>query len=120
MILNIGFKDATIFEQKAQLYCKAQIINIDKNERQYYFDSIIQYIEAQKFDLIIASLHSTSRFITRKYVFVPQAIRFINQLPKKNTIYIHFGNLYALDSFPGFKNLIVEFEFCFVFQNFIS
>ncbi len=110
LLLNVGYNQPTTFEKRANLYLSCKIVNIDKNESKSYFDSIYQWIDEQDFDIIIASLHSTSRFITKKYGFTTQAVSFVNQLPKKKTIYIHFGNLYAIDSFPNFKNIILAHE----------
>lgn len=110
LVLAVGYPQPGVFEERAALYTGAPVWSIDKNLSQAAFDSVYSCIKDRDFDQIIVSLHATSRFITRKYGFTPQAVSFINKLPKKKTLFIYFGNVYATDSFPGFKNMVIAHE----------
>lgn len=102
--VSIGNGWITPFQQYLKLYIPASTLSIDK----YAPDSLFNNYEqiCQKADLIIISVQNTSRFLARKYGLTPQEIRFVNRLPKEKTILVHFGNVYALDSFPTFPSVL--------------
>lgn len=110
LVLAVGYPQPGLFEERAALYTGATVKCIDKNVSWVTFDSIYQWVDREDFDQLIVSLHATSRFITRKYGFTPAAVSFINKLPKKKTLFVYFGNVYATDSFPEFKNMVVAHE----------
>ncbi|MSQ78749.1 MAG: hypothetical protein EXR21_03600 [Flavobacteriaceae bacterium] len=108
LLLNVGYSEQTKFEEAVSLFNKATVINIDKYKSDFYFDSIADLVH--DFDVVVAAIHSTSRFLSKGYAFTPQAVRFLNSLPKKRTLYVHFGSLYSLDSFSGFHTIIAAHE----------
>lgn len=106
--LSVGSGQITPFQRHLKVFLPVHLKAIDKQSTAQAFDSTLQAIDS--FDLFIVSVQNTSRFLTRKYGMTPEQIRFINRLPKQKTILVHFGNVYALDSFPSFTSLLQSHE----------
>lgn len=102
--ISVGTGKQTRFQEMLSLYKPMQIISVDKYQGKEYFDSIIHILK--KADVIIASVQNTSRFLSRQFGFTANEIGFLNALPRNKTLLVHFGNVYALDSFKNFKNVI--------------
>ena len=102
--ISVGTGQQTRFQEMLSLYKPMQVIAVDKYQGKEYFDSIIHTLK--KADVIIASVQNTSRFLSRQFGLTSNEIYFVNALPRNKTLLVHFGNVYALDSFDNFKNLI--------------
>lgn len=102
--VSIGTGQQTRFQEMLNLYKPMKIIAIDKYQGKEYFDSILHILK--KADIVIASVQNTSRFLNRQFGLTSNEINFVNALPRNKTLLVHFGNVYALDSFNNFKNII--------------
>lgn len=102
--VSVGTGKLTRFQEMLSLYTPMQILALDKYQGTAYFDSIIQILK--KADVVIASVQNTSRFLTKQFGLTSNEINFVNALPRNKTLLVHFGNVYALDSFENFRNII--------------
>lgn len=97
------------FQQMVNNYTKCDFYAIDKNDSKFNFDSL--YEKLQYYNLVIISLHSTSRFVSKKLGLTQQQIDFINRLnSSRKCILVNNGNPYILQHFTGFRNIIVSYE----------
>jgi beta-N-acetylhexosaminidase len=105
-----GSSSPTVFQEQLMKYVKADFFSIDKAERQSFFDSLYEYLSP--YNLIILSLHNTSRFVSKNFGITPIQILFINKLlaSDKKVILVNHGNAYILDKFSNVRNSIVAYE----------
>ncbi len=107
--IAVGNNQFTIFQQTMNNYLHADYFAIDKNESQQAFDSTFNLLG--KYDLIIISLHNTSRFVNRKLGLTQNEIAFINRLlSQKKCILVNHGNPYILQHFTLARNVILAYE----------
>jgi beta-glucosidase-like glycosyl hydrolase/CubicO group peptidase (beta-lactamase class C family) len=105
----VGNNLFTAFQQNLNNYLKADYFSIDKNDSELAFDSIFSIL--QRYNLIIISLHSTSRYVSKKLGLTQAEINFINKvLGSRKTILVNNGNPYILQHFTQARNVIVSFE----------
>ncbi len=110
-VLSLGIAEFTAFQEMCTNYINADFYSIDKNETPQYFDSLY-WILLNKYDLLIVSLHNTSRFVSKQLGLTQNQIAFANRVfaSGKKTILINHGNPYILGQFRGIKNAIVAYE----------
>lgn len=107
--IAVGNNLFTNFQQTLSNYLKADYYSIDKNESEASFDSMFSVL--QHYNLVIISLHSTSRFVSRKLGLTKYQIAFINRLLlDRKCILVNHGNPYILQHFTNARNVIVAFE----------
>ena len=97
------------FQQMVNNYTKCDFYAIDKNDSKFNFDSLFEKL--QYYNLVIVSLHNTSRFVSKKLGLTQQQIDFINRLnTSRKCILVNNGNPYILQHFTNFRNIIVSYE----------
>ena len=107
--IAVGNNQFTAFQQTLGNYLRADYFSIDKNESEASFDSM--FSELQHYSLVIISLHSTSRFVSRKLGLTKLQITFINKLLlDRKCILVNHGNPYILQHFTKARNVIVAYE----------
>lgn len=107
--VSVGNNLFTVFQQTLNNYLKADYYSIDKNESQAAFDSVFAIL--QRYNLVIISLHSTSRFVSRKLGLTQLEIQFINRLlMDRKCILVNHGNPYILQHFTKARNVILAYE----------
>lgn len=107
--IAVGNNQFTEFQKSLNNYLKADFYSIDKNESQAAFDSM--FGQLQKYNLVIVSLHSTSRFVSRKLGLTSQQIAFVNAvLNSRKCILVNHGNPYILQHFTQARNVILAYE----------
>lgn len=108
--IGVGVQQVTAFQEMTMNYVKSDYYSIDKNDKNINFDSL--YLALEKYNLVVISLHATSRFVSRKLGLTTNQIDFINrvlQSPRK-VIVVCNGNPYILNHFQQAKNVIVSYE----------
>ncbi len=107
--INVGSAGLSDFQIQLSHYLKADYFAIDKNETKENFDSLLA--KSDYYNLLIVSLHNTSRFVSKKLGLTQAQIDFVKQLGSRNkAILVNHGNPYILQHFDGFKNVIVAYE----------
>lgn len=108
--LGVGVQQLTAFQETCMNYIRSDYFSIDKSEKVAYFDSLFQALE--QYNLLIVSLHATSRFVSRKLGLTQQEIDFINRLiqTSKKVVLVCNGNPYILNQFQQARNVIVSYE----------
>ncbi|MFN4082406.1 MAG: glycoside hydrolase family 3 N-terminal domain-containing protein [Bacteroidia bacterium] len=107
--LAVGNSKFTDFQQMLNNYLKADYLSIDKNESKEKFDSL--FIKTQYYNLIILSLHSTSRFVSRKLGLTQNQIEFVKRVLTSNKcILVNHGNPYILQHFKDARNVVLAYE----------
>ena len=109
-VVSVGVQQLTPFQEASINYINADYFSIEKADLQTNFDSL--FVALKPYNLVIISLHATSRFVSRKLGLTPPQIDFVNrllELDRKN-ILICNGNPYILNQFQQAKNVIVSYE----------
>lgn len=107
--LAVGNADFTAFQQMLNNYVHADFISIDKNDSKENFDSL--YKKLSYYNLVILSLHSTSRFVSRKLGLTQVQIDFIKRvITSTKCILVNHGNPYVLQHFTLARNVIQAYE----------
>lgn len=107
--LSVGNNKFTDFQQTLIKYLKADYISIDKNESSQKFDSLLTQLKY--YNLVILSLHNTSRFVSKKLGLTAQQIDFVKKVLESNKcILVNHGNPYILQHFTMAQNVILAFE----------
>jgi beta-glucosidase-like glycosyl hydrolase/CubicO group peptidase (beta-lactamase class C family) len=107
--LAVGNTRFTDFQQMLNNYLKTDFVSIDKNESKEKFDSV--YKITQGYNLVILSLHNTSRFVSRKLGLTQQQIEFVKRVITSNKcILVNHGNPYILQHFTAARNVILAYE----------
>lgn len=107
--IAVGNRLFTEFQQMLSNYIKADYYSIDKNEAKETFDSL--FSKLQHYNLVIISLHSTSRFVSKKLGLTQQQINFINRLlMDRRCVLVNHGNPYILQHFQSARNVILAYE----------
>lgn len=106
----VGVQQLTPFQEYCLNYCKTDLFSIDKADNQPSFDSL--FITLNNYNLIIVSLHATSRFVSKKLGLTPPQIDFVNRLLvlDKKVVLVCNGNPYILNSFQQARNVIIAYE----------
>jgi len=109
-IVAVGSNQLTPFQEMAMNYCKADYYSIDKGDVLLSFDTLLNVLKG--YNLIVLSLHNTSRFVSKKLGLTPLQIDFVRKILalEKKVILVNNGNPYILGSFSEAKNVIVSFE----------
>lgn len=108
--VSVGVQQLTPFQEMSMNFVKSDYFSIDKGDKTTNFDSL--YLALEKYNLLVVSLHATSRFVSRKLGLTPAQIDFVNKLlqsPRK-VILVCNGNPYILNQFQQAKNVIVSYE----------
>lgn len=108
--VSVGAPQFNMFQEMMLNYVKADYYSVDKNETLPNFDSVYKVLAP--YNLLIVSLHNTSRFVSRKLGLTPLEIDFVNRLLQmdKKVILVNHGNPYILRSFTNVRNAIVAYE----------
>lgn len=107
--INVGNPQLSDFQAQLNCYLKADYFAIDKNDRKENFDSLLSITDY--YNLVIISLHNTSRFVSKNLGLTQVAIDFVKALGNRNKcILVNNGNPYILQHFGMFKNVVVSFE----------
>jgi beta-N-acetylhexosaminidase len=105
----IGYPNPVLFQQTLSNYAQIDYFFIDREASAAGFDSL--YKQVKDYDLLIASLHNTHRSVSKGYGLRKAEVDFINMLnEKKKTAFVFFANPYALQQFPGIKNLMIAYD----------
>jgi beta-N-acetylhexosaminidase len=109
-VVSIGTAEPTVFQEEVMKYVRADYFSIDKKEQSPFFDSL--YDNLFQYNLILLSLHGTSRFVSRNLGLTQLQINFINKLlaSNKRVVLINHGNAYILSRLSNVKNAIVAYE----------
>ncbi len=107
--LVIGDKKENFFQVQLKHYAKMDVYATDKNfsksEVNFWMKKLALY------DVVIVSIHGTSRYFTKEYGITESESKFVNALcKKKKTILVDFANAYSLAEFNDAKNVVVAFE----------
>ncbi len=107
--INVGSNQLSNFQLHLSNYFKCDFFAIDKNESREYFDSI--FLKLNEYNLVIVSLHNTSRFVSKKFGLTQQQIDFVKKIAHRyKSILVNHGNPYILQHFGDFRNILVAFE----------
>ncbi len=107
--IAVGNNQFTAFQQTLNNYLHADYFSIDKNDSQTVFDSVFGILE--RYNLVVISLHNTSRYVSRKLGLTQLEIAFINRLlSQKKCILVNHGNPYILQHFTLARNVILAYE----------
>jgi beta-glucosidase-like glycosyl hydrolase/CubicO group peptidase (beta-lactamase class C family) len=107
--IAVGNNLYTTFQQSLNNYLKADYFSIDKNDSQQAFDSLFSVL--QRYNLVIVSLHNTSRYVSKKLGMTQVEIAFVNRvLLSRKSILVNHGNPYILQHFSKARNVIVAYE----------
>ncbi len=107
--INIGNAQFSEFQMQLNNYLKADYYAIDKNDIQTNFDSLLSV--SDYYNLVIISIHNTSRFVSKNLGLTQVEIDFIKALGKRNKcILVNNGSPYILQHFDIFRNVIVAYE----------
>lgn len=106
----VGTAEPTAFQEELMQYVEADLYSIDKNERQSFFDTL--YENLNPYNLIVLSLHGTSRFVSRNLGLTAIQVAFVNRLlaSTKKVILVNHGNAYILGRLENVRNAIVAYE----------
>lgn len=106
----VGVQQLTVFQEASMNYVRSDYFSIDKGDQNLTFDSLYQALE--KYNLLVVSLHATSRFVSRKLGLTPNQVAFVNRLLASNrkVVLVCNGNPYILNSFQSARNVIVSYE----------
>ncbi len=108
-LVGVGAREYRTFEEIALNYARMDRFFIDKNDPQNLYDNLFESLKT--YDLIIVSLHNTSRFVNKNFGLSDQEIRFINKLNLyKKIVLVNNGNPYSMQFMPNIKSLIVSYE----------
>ncbi|MCU0441993.1 MAG: serine hydrolase [Bacteroidia bacterium] len=108
--VSVGSNQFTAFQQKLLDYAKADLFSIDKNENKPAWDSLLSALS--NYNLVVLSLHNTSRFVSKNLGLTPLQIEFINAVAAKvqKTILVCHGNPYIIRKLNPIRNVLVSFE----------
>jgi len=108
--VGLGAGSPAMFQKQIMNYTRADFFSIDKSERISYFDSL--YENLFPYNLIILSLHNTSRFLNKNLGLTQAQIDFANRLllSNKKVVLVNHGNSYILSRFKNVRNAIVAYE----------
>lgn len=108
--IGVGVQQLTAFQEACMNYVRSDYFSIDKTEKTTYFDSLFQALEP--YNLLVVSLHATSRFVSRKLGLTQPEIDFVNRLiqTQRKVILVCNGNPYILNQFQQARNVIVAYE----------
>lgn len=106
----VGVQQLTPFQETSMNYVRSDYYSIDKGDAVFTFDSL--YLALEKYNLVVISLHATSRFVSRKLGLTSQQIDFVNRILNSNrkVVLMCNGNPYILNSFQSARNVIVSYE----------
>lgn len=117
--INVGSAQLSEFQIQLNNYLKADYFAIDKNDRKENFDSLLSV--SDYYNLIIVSIHNTSRFVSKNLGLTQVQIDFVKALGSRNKcILVNNGNPYILQHFDMYKNVIVSFEDLPVYNQFAA
>lgn len=108
--VGVGIQQLTAFQEMCLNYCRSDYFSIDKADKNFNFDSL--YLALENYNLVIVSLHSTSRFVSRKLGLTQPQIDFVNRIiqSQRKVVLVCNGNPYILNSFQNARNVIVSYE----------
>ncbi len=107
--VSVGVNKFTDFQKMMNNYIKADYFSIDKNSPKLAFDSMFSIL--QRYNLVIISLHGTSRFVSKKLGLTQTQIDFVNRLIlDRKCILVNHGNPYILQHFQSARNVLLAFE----------
>lgn len=106
----VGVQQLTPFQEASMNYVRSDYYSIDKGDAVLTFDSLYRALE--KYNLVVISLHATSRFVSRKLGLTAQQIDFVNRILNSNrkVVLMCNGNPYILGSFQTARNVIISYE----------
>jgi beta-N-acetylhexosaminidase len=106
----VGVQQLTPFQEASMNYVRSDYFSIDKGDAVLSFDSL--YTALEKYNLVVISLHATSRFVSRKLGLTQPQVDFVNRilLSNRKVILMCNGNPYILNSFQQARNVIVSYE----------
>jgi beta-glucosidase-like glycosyl hydrolase/CubicO group peptidase (beta-lactamase class C family) len=108
-LVGVGSNEYRTFEEVALSYARMDRFFIDKNDPQNMYENLFESLKT--YDLVIVSLHNTSRFVNKNFGLSDQEIRFINKLNLyKKIILVNNGNPYSMQFIPNIKSLIISYE----------
>ncbi len=107
--INVGSSGLSEFQLQLGNYFKADYFAIDKNDSKENYDSL--FAKTAYYNLLIVSLHNTSRFVSKKLGLTQAQIDFVKKLAITNkAILVNHGNPYILQHFTNYRNVIVAYE----------
>ncbi len=107
--IAVGNNQFTAFQQTLNNYLHADYFSVDKNESQQVLDSMFALL--QYYNLVIISMHNTSRFVSKKLGLTQMEIDFVNRLlSDRKCILVNHGNPYILQHFTTARNVIEAYE----------
>lgn len=107
--INVGSSQLSEFQLQLNNYIKADYFAIDKNDSRQNFDSLLS--RSDYYNLVIITIHSTSRFVSKNLGITQAQIDFIRAIGLRHKcILVNNGNPYILQYFDMYKNIIVAYE----------
>ena len=107
--IAIGSDNYNQFQMALLNYHRVTCMAADKFVTERFYDNWLERIEP--FDIIIISLHGTSRFLTKEYGIPYGVQNFVNLISqRKKVILVDFSNVYSLEKFPDQRNVILGYE----------
>ncbi len=109
-IVSVGVQQLTPFQEATLNYAHADYFSIEKTDPQANFDSLFAALKS--YNLVLVSLHATSRFVSKKLGLTQPQIDFVNRLLEQDrkTVLISNGNPYILNQFQRARNVIISYE----------
>ena len=107
--INVGSAQLSEFQLQLNNYIKSDYYSIDKNDSKESFDTLLS--KSDYYNLIIISIHNTSRYVSKNLGLTQTQIDFITAIGLKHKcILVNNGNPYILQYFNMFKNIVVAYE----------
>ena len=109
-IVAVGSNQLTAFQEMSMNYVKADFFSIDKADTPASWDTL--FTTLKQYNLVVLSLHNTSRFVAKKLGLSPLQIDFVNKVLAldKKVILVCNGNPYILEQFKTARNIILSYE----------
>ncbi len=109
--LSIAPEGVTPFQEMLGNYTQIDNFNIGKNPTENEINKLIAQLKP--YNLILVGIHGMGLSPSRRYGISDQQIKLVGQLALKNSIFVFFGNPYALTNFSTLKNagvLIIAYQ----------
>ena len=109
--LAIGSAQTVPFQEMLSNYSQIDHFNVSKTPSEEEITKLLSQLKS--YNLIITSVHGMGLYPSKRFGITDQQISLVGKLSNQHTIFVFFGNPYALQYFPQIKNaqsLIVAYQ----------
>lgn len=110
--LALGDNAWNSFHKAMNRYGKYDFYGIQRDASDREFDNLKKYLLAEKYDLIVVSIHNTNRLQSRMYGLSAKSILLTEELDrsKSDVVLVSFGIPYNLQYFKDINNIVVGYQ----------